>query len=70
MNYKTINLKIDGDFAVLTLNRPERLNSLDKTLLGEILQAMDEVNNDKSLRALVLTGAGRGFCAGADLAAG
>ena len=70
MNYKTINLKTDGDFAVLTLNRPERLNSLDKTLLGEILHATEEVNNDKSLKALVLTGAGRGFCAGADLAAG
>ena len=59
MNYETIDLRTDGAVGVLTLNRPERLNSLNKTLLGELLQALDAVNNDKSLKALVLTGAGR-----------
>lgn len=54
--------------AVLTLNRPEKLNAMDVTLVAELHAALDEVGGDRGVRAVVLTGAGRGFCAGLDLA--
>jgi 2-(1,2-epoxy-1,2-dihydrophenyl)acetyl-CoA isomerase len=53
--------------AVLTLNRPERLNSFTQAMHREVRDALDQVQADKSVRVLVLTGAGRGFCAGQDL---
>jgi enoyl-CoA hydratase len=52
---------------LLTLNRPERLNALDWALVGAIHDALDEVADDRDCRVAVLTGAGRGFCAGLDL---
>jgi len=68
MSYETIDLRTDGALAVLTLNRPEVLNSLSDKMLGEMLEALEAVNNDVSIKVLILTGAGKGFCAGADLA--
>ena len=59
-----------GQIALLTLNKPERLNALSAAMRGEIAQVLEAVRADDGLRALVLTGAGRGFCSGADLAAG
>ena len=59
-----------GQIALLTLNKPERLNALSGAMRAEITQVLEEVRADDGLRALVLTGAGRGFCSGADLAAG
>jgi 2-(1,2-epoxy-1,2-dihydrophenyl)acetyl-CoA isomerase len=59
-----------GQIALLTLNKPERLNALSAAMRAEIAQVLAEVRADDGLRALVLTGAGRGFCSGADLAAG
>ena len=59
-----------GQIAVLTLNKPERLNALSAAMRAEIAQVLEAVRADDGLRALVLTGAGRGFCSGADLAAG
>src|SRR3954469_7025336 len=59
-----------GQIALLTLNKPERLNALSAAMRAEITQVLGEVRADDELRALVLTGAGRGFCSGADLAAG
>ncbi|MEX0960433.1 MAG: 2-(1,2-epoxy-1,2-dihydrophenyl)acetyl-CoA isomerase PaaG [Burkholderiales bacterium] len=59
--------KSDG-VAVITLNRPERLNAFTSAMHGEIRAAMGEVENDSSVRALMITGSGRGFCAGQDLA--
>ena len=53
--------------ALLTLNRPDNLNAMDVTLVTELHAALDEVGGDRSCRAIVLTGAGRGFCAGLDL---
>lgn len=57
----------DGPVAVLTLNRPQSLNSFTRQMHRELWDALDRVEEDKSIRALVLTGAGRAFCAGADL---
>jgi enoyl-CoA hydratase len=53
--------------TLLTLNRPDRLNAMDVTLIGELHDAIDAVAADRTCRAVVLTGAGRGFCAGLDL---
>lgn len=69
MTYQYIQLDREGSVAVLTLNRPERLNAMSKDMLHEMMHACDAVEADDTLRALVLTGAGRGFCAGFDLSA-
>jgi 2-(1,2-epoxy-1,2-dihydrophenyl)acetyl-CoA isomerase len=54
--------------ATLTLNQPERLNPLSPAVVQGLLEAMDRVREDSAVRAVLLTGSGRGFCAGADLA--
>ena len=59
-----------GQIALLTLNKPDRLNALSAAMRAEVAAVLDAVRADDDLRALVLTGAGRGFCSGADLAAG
>jgi 2-(1,2-epoxy-1,2-dihydrophenyl)acetyl-CoA isomerase len=68
MAYETILFGIDDGVARLTLNRPDRLNSFTAAMHGEVAEAMTIVENDPAIRALLLTGAGRGFCAGQDLA--
>jgi 2-(1,2-epoxy-1,2-dihydrophenyl)acetyl-CoA isomerase len=70
MTSSSLLFAIDGDVARITLNRPDRLNALDLTLLDELARVLDQVERSDALRALALTGAGRGFCAGADLASG
>jgi 2-(1,2-epoxy-1,2-dihydrophenyl)acetyl-CoA isomerase len=67
MSYETIQFTIDAGIATLTLNRPERLNSFTQAMHREVRAALDQVQADKSVRVLLLTGAGRGFCAGQDL---
>jgi 2-(1,2-epoxy-1,2-dihydrophenyl)acetyl-CoA isomerase len=62
-------MKEKGVFVV-TLNRPKVLNSLNKEIIDELLEAFDTAYEDKSIRTVVLTGEGRGFCSGADLAGG
>jgi 2-(1,2-epoxy-1,2-dihydrophenyl)acetyl-CoA isomerase len=57
-----------GAVALVTLNRPAALNSFTRAMHEELWAVLDRIEQDKSIRALVLTGAGRGFCAGADLA--
>ena len=59
-----------GHVAVLTLNRPAKLNALDAGLRDAMLAAIGDVRADDAVRAVVFTGAGRGFCSGADLIAG
>jgi enoyl-CoA hydratase/carnithine racemase len=62
----TLQRPADG-VALLTLSRPERLNAIDHVMVAELLQTCALITGDESVRALVLTGAGRGFCAGIDL---
>jgi enoyl-CoA hydratase/carnithine racemase len=59
----------DGIFTI-TLNRPERLNAWTATMGRELIEAFDQADADDDVRAIIMTGAGRGYCAGADLAAG
>lgn len=59
--------RIDGDLVKITLNRPERLNAIEDSFIAGLHAALDRVVADPDVRAVVLTGAGRGFCAGADL---
>ena len=68
MSYNTILLaKADG-LATITLNAPERLNAVSRKMIAELKTCWEELAVDTSVRAVMLTGAGRGFCAGADLA--
>ena len=62
-----VDLTADGGVRTITLNAPDRLNALDRPLLDELRTAVQQVADDSEARALVVTGAGRGFCAGADL---
>ncbi|HJV00034.1 MAG TPA: 2-(1,2-epoxy-1,2-dihydrophenyl)acetyl-CoA isomerase PaaG [Burkholderiaceae bacterium] len=68
MNYENILFEITDGIAKLTLNRPDKLNSFTQAMHDEVKHALHRVNGDKSVRVFVLTGAGRGFCAGQDLA--
>jgi 2-(1,2-epoxy-1,2-dihydrophenyl)acetyl-CoA isomerase len=67
MPYKTILFDIADSIATVTLNRPDKLNSFTEEMHCELRDAMQRVRGEASLRVLVLTGAGRGFCAGQDL---
>ena len=53
--------------SMIVLDRPDRLNAMSHELVGDLHDALDEVAADRSCRAVILTGAGRGFCAGLDL---
>jgi 2-(1,2-epoxy-1,2-dihydrophenyl)acetyl-CoA isomerase len=68
MSEATVLYEVRGSVGIVTLNRPQALNSFTRQMHKELWSVFDRVNADKSVRALVLTGAGRGFCAGADLA--
>jgi 2-(1,2-epoxy-1,2-dihydrophenyl)acetyl-CoA isomerase len=67
MTYVTVLLQVKNDIARLTLNRPERLNSFNTQMHEEVRDALSQVEQDRNVRVLVLSGAGRGFCAGQDL---
>jgi 2-(1,2-epoxy-1,2-dihydrophenyl)acetyl-CoA isomerase len=63
----TVLYAVDGPVATVTLNRPDRLNAMNLTVTGEMTEALDAAAVDDSVRVVILTGAGRGFCAGGDL---
>lgn len=68
MNFETIRFAVEDGVARVTLNRPDRLNSFTVHMHEELATALDAADADTSVRAILLTGAGRGFCAGQDLA--
>jgi len=70
MSYTTITFVVEAGIATLTLNRPDKLNAFNREMMAELIAAFDEVDRDDAIRAVIVTGAGRGFCAGADLSAG
>src|SRR5262249_50380682 len=67
MTYTTIKLERDGVLAILTLNRPEKMNSLSDQLLADFRAAMDECEHDQGVRAMIVTGSGKAFSAGFDI---
>ncbi len=68
MPYELIKIDIADEIATLTLNRPQKLNALNPKILREMAAAIRKLNEDEGVKALIMTGAGRGFCTGADLA--
>ena len=67
MEYKTIELIREEGIAIVYLNRPKVLNALNETMKNELIHALKETEEDDEIRVMILTGRGRGFCAGADL---
>ncbi|MGN3975059.1 crotonase/enoyl-CoA hydratase family protein [Tsuneonella sp. SYSU-LHT278] len=66
--YTQISYDVQGPVALVTLNRPEKMNAFTRTMMAEIIDAMDEADGDDRVRAVIFTGSGdRAFCAGADL---
>ncbi|TNY35217.1 crotonase/enoyl-CoA hydratase family protein [Thermomonospora catenispora] len=70
MTYTQIDYQVKDRIATVTLNRPDRLNAYTFTMRNELLEVFDRIDADDEVRAVVVTGAGRAFCAGADLEAG
>ncbi len=70
MNYEHILYETEDNILTITLNRPDKLNAFTGTMLSELLDALDRADADDDVKAIIFTGAGRGFCAGADLSAG
>ena len=67
MDYQNILFTVEAGIARLTLNRPDKLNSFTGAMHAELRDALDTIQSDKTIRVLVLTGAGRAFCSGQDL---
>jgi enoyl-CoA hydratase/carnithine racemase len=70
VSFETLRYEVAGGVCTLTLHRPERLNAVTSTMIDELIAAFDRIDGDDAVRAVIVTGAGRAFCAGADLGAG
>ncbi len=70
MTYQTLLTELDAGILTVTLNRPDRLNAFTTKMLEELLDVIDAIDRNDEIRAVIFTGAGRGFCAGADLGGG
>lgn len=70
MSFETIRYEVADNVATITLNRPDRLNAFTSQMMAEIVAALDLSDADDEVRCVIFTGAGRAFCAGADLGAG
>ncbi|MDC0067498.1 crotonase/enoyl-CoA hydratase family protein [Gammaproteobacteria bacterium] len=70
MDYEAIIYEVDDKILTITLNRPERLNAFNGQMSSELHNALDRADADDNVKAIIFTGAGRGFCAGADLSSG
>src|SRR3954451_319306 len=70
LDFEQIRYEVADGVLTITLNRPERLNAFTETMMNELIAAFDASDADDDVRAVMVTGEGRGFCAGADLAKG
>ena len=70
MNYETIRCEVENNILTLTLNRPDKLNAFTGQMMDELISAFDNAGKDDEVRVVIVTGEGRGFCAGADLSSG
>jgi enoyl-CoA hydratase/carnithine racemase len=70
LDFEQIRYEVADGVLTITLNRPERLNAFTETMMNELIAAFDASDADDDVRAVIVTGEGRGFCAGADLAKG
>jgi len=66
----TVRVRVDGPVATITLNTPERLNALDVPMLRDLLESVQRLDADPTVRVIGLAGSGRGFCSGADIGTG
>jgi enoyl-CoA hydratase/carnithine racemase len=70
MPFSAIRYQVEDGVCTVTLNRPDRLNAVNAAMLDELREAWDRADGDDAVRAVIVTGAGRAFCAGADLGSG
>jgi enoyl-CoA hydratase/carnithine racemase len=70
VSFETIRYAVDDGVCTLTLHRPDKLNAVTATMIDELIAAFDRIDADDAVRAVIVTGAGRAYCAGADLSGG
>ena len=70
MKFETIKYEVKDNILTITLNRPDRLNAFTGQMMNDLISAFDSASQDDEVRVVIVTGEGRGFCAGADLGAG
>ncbi len=70
MSYNTIRYEVEDGVALITLSRPDKLNAFTPEMMREMIDALDRTDADDAVRAVIFTGEGRAYCAGADLSAG
>src|SRR5258708_21829244 len=68
--FETLLYSVEEGIATITLNRPDRLNAFNTQMMRDMIAAFDMTDADDAVKAVIVTGAGRGFCAGADLSSG
>lgn len=66
-DYSEVSYRVENAIATITLNRPDKMNAFTPVMMGEMIKALDAADADDRVRAVVITGAGKAFCAGADL---
>ena len=70
MAYEQIKYEVENQVLTTTLNRPDKLNACTQTMQSKMIDAFDRADQDNNIRAIIVTGTGRAFCAGADLTEG